>query len=60
MTFAIRVLKFIHPDAERERMEFRAFLARALAEAEDVNRTVNKFVNTSVNTPKKSNGEGHF
>ena len=39
--FGIRVLKFFHPKAESERMEMRYCLSRAMAEVEDLHRTLN-------------------
>ena len=39
MKLALRILRFIHPKAEAERMIVRAAIARAAAEAEDLTRT---------------------
>lgn len=41
MTLTQWILRFIHPQAEAERVRMREALARAQAEAEDVTRTVN-------------------
>ena len=40
MNLSQAVLRFFHPKAEQERVEYRKALARARAEAEDLNRTV--------------------
>ncbi len=40
MNIAQKILRFIHPKDEAERMRVRAAIARATAEAEDVTRTV--------------------
>ena len=40
MNLTQRILRFLHPKAEAERMELRQAIARACAEAEDVTRTV--------------------
>ena len=40
MKLAHRILRFIHPRDEEERMELRQAIARACAEAEDLTRTV--------------------
>ena len=39
MTLAQQILRFVHPEVEKERMEMREAMARAKAEAEDVTRT---------------------
>ena len=40
MKLARRILRFLHPEDEAERMKLRHTISRALAEAEDVTRTV--------------------
>ena len=41
MNLSKRILKFLHPQDEAQRMNFRMAVARATAEAEDVTRTIN-------------------
>ena len=41
MNLSQRILRLIHPKDEAERMQVRAAIARAAAEAEDLTRTVN-------------------
>ena len=41
MNLGQTILKMLQPKSERERMEFRACMARALAEAEDLHITLN-------------------
>ena len=40
MKIGQRILKILHPQDEKERMEYRFQAARALAEMEDLNRTI--------------------
>lgn len=38
---SIRLLKFFHPQDEKDRMDFRMCIKRAMAEEEDLHRTLN-------------------
>lgn len=54
MTLSQRVLRFLHPKDEAQRMELRFILARAHAEAENLERTLVACLNGD---QKKINGE---
>lgn len=55
-----RILRILFPDQERERMHFREWLARANAEAEDLNRMLQNEGPAIIEVVKKyKNGNGH-
>ena len=67
MTLAQQILRFVHPEVEKERMEMREALARATAEAEDVTRTVSldadalrEWIAKQVQTPSEIHEQVQF
>lgn len=54
-SLAQKVLRLLHPEAEKTRMDFRYAMARALAETEDLERTITGCLEKP---PKKPNGSG--